>query len=897
MSIGMKKLQTVGDEAFGFKVRQIRELQDVPGRMWRMEFVKNGADLVWIETEDRNKTFAITFRTQPEDDTGVAHIMEHSVLCGSEKFPIKDPFNELHKSSLATHLNAYTGAACTYYPAASCNAQDLLNLAEVYLDAVFAPLAVKNDWAMPQERNIVFNEMKGAMSSPSEHAWHEMAKLLFPSNVYGRNSGGDPAVIPTLTAEKYREFYDRFYHPSNALVFLYGKIDLAPMLKLVESYLGRYPRRAIPPHMPFQPPVVAEKTIEYSCDVAVNRTRLCEGWAFGTWRDYEKVAAMNIVCSILADFNHAPLTKALLDAGVCDEFYMMCNCRYQNQITATFVNVHDGTIDEARRIFRETLGRLVREGFDRERIAARIDKLEFLLRERDTSQVGMFLFDWLRAYWCHGGDLTELVEYLARIESLRRLNGTGYYERLAAEIILENSHHATLVMKPTTAPRAELPSPPEPPAKAPEDNPADLAKIPRLRLADIPEKDDNTKWTVDEVDGVEVVHSHVAANGITYVHLAFSVGDLEDEEKMDLPLLADALGLVATSVHDANGIRHELDSRLGGFGAGVHAHEKDTCLTVSLSVLMSRSADALRLVREVLTGSDFSAEHDIADFSRQSAIGFEDELHSGGEAIAGVYASRGHSAEARDAVLIGGLPQYWRRKGAAHVDLAALASKVFVRSRLTASVANSPGADFARELVSIFPAGTPKGARRLAASVAGTDLSCAVPTKAQGAATAMCTHLPDGVPYSGAFAVACDMFSRDFLWNEIRVKGGAYHVSVNLSRDGKIKFMSWNDPRPADTFAVYARCGEALREFVKSGRSFESYQVSRIGSELNLSVSVEAALPLVKHLEGYTDADERQARSEVLHMTADDLLRFADFVGRGPDDTSFFAEIWPFLRN
>ena len=322
-------LRDVGDDAFGFRVREIRELHDVPGRMWRMEFVKNGADLVWIENDDANKTFAVAFRTLPDDDTGVAHIIEHSVLCGSEKFPVKEPFVELLKSSFGS-FNACTGSDRTCYYESSHNDQDLLNLAEVYLDAVFAPLSVKNDWAMPQERNIVFNEMKGAMSSPQDIAAYEMSKMLFPSNVYGRNSGGDPAVIPTLTKERYCEFYDRFYHPSNSRIFLYGKVDLLPMLKLIGSYLERYPRREVQSMPPIQQPVSGEKTIEYPCDTVADHTRIREGWVFGTWRDHEKTSAMSVVCDYLAGSNDAPVMKALLDAGVCVNFYMSCSSEYQN---------------------------------------------------------------------------------------------------------------------------------------------------------------------------------------------------------------------------------------------------------------------------------------------------------------------------------------------------------------------------------------------------------------------------------------------------------------------------------------------------------------------------------------------------------------------------------------
>lgn len=872
--------RAVGDEAFGFRVREIRELPDISGRMWRMEYVANGADLVWVETPERNKTFAVAFRTLPEDDTGVAHIIEHSVLCGSEKFPVKEPFVELLKSSLATYINASTGSDVTVYPVCSRNDRDLLNLAEVYLDAVFAPLSVKNDWAMPQERNVVFNEMKGAMSSPRALAYREMSKLLFPGNAYGRNSGGEPAVIPTLTQEKYREFYARFYHPSNARVFLYGKVDLAPMLKLVGGYLGRFPRREAPPPPPAQAPVAAERTVEYRCDAAENRTRLCLGFAFGTWRDAEKTAAMDVVCDLLAGSNDAPLKKALLDAGVCEDVEMWCSDGYQNRIMATLVNVRDGRAGEARQIFRDTLKRLVREGLDRGRIAAKLDRMEFQLRERDTSQPGLSCLWTSLGSWLYGGDPAERIEFSKRIESLRKRNGTGYYERLLSETMLENPHRATLTLKPTTAPAADVAAPATPP-KAPEDSPEALARLPRLRVADIPEKCDFPAWETAKVEGVEVVRPLVASNGITYATLAFAVDDLTDAELLDLPLLADALGHVPAGGRDVPTLRRELESRLGAFGARMSALEGGVHFMVEASFLESRADDALRLVKDVLCASDLASAKEIGDIRGQEAIDFEHTMLYSGHEVARVRAARALSASGRAAELFYGLSQYRHLKDGASGDLAKLAAKVFVRGRLVASVANPPSADFARRLVGAVPPGGP--AVVAAPSVRGKTAvaSDGFATKGRGAFTAMCARLPDGVAYSGAFKVAARMLSLDYLWNEIRVKGGAYGGALSATRFGDLDFLSWRDPHPADTFGVFAKCGEVLREFAKSGRSFESYQVSALGkTEPNLSVRGEARAAFESRLCGISAADRERERGEMMHMTSGDLLRFADVLDR-----------------
>ena len=877
--VGNVGITAVGDEAFGFRVKEVRDLPDVSSRMWRMEFVANGADLVWLENDDKEKTFAIAFRTLPEDDTGVAHIIEHSVLCGSERFPVKSPFKELAHSSCATFLNAFTSSDCTYYPVSTCNDQDLLNLAEVYLDAVFAPLSLKSDWAMQQERNVVLNEMKGATSSPDSIAFNELSRMLFPSNTYGRVSGGDPAAIPSLTHEAYREFYKRFYHPSNALVFLHGKVDLMPMLKLLESYLGRYQRRDVPPQPDVQPPVSAEKTIEYQCDTVLDRTCLYEGWVFGSWREEEDAVAMALTSGYLAGSNDAPIAKALLDAGVCDDICMGCVYGCQNYIYANFVNVRDERLDEARRMFRETLERLVRDGFDQERIAAILDRYEFKLREREhfLNPTGIDMAGSVIESWSHGGDPVEGIAYPRLVESLRAKNGTGYYERLFAEAIFGSNHHATLVMKPTDKPKPDVAAPSAPSVKAPDDDPSDLARIPRLRLADIPEEGDFTTWKVEYVDGIEVVLPNVENNGIAYATLAFRVDDLTEAELLDLPLLAFVLCDVPAGGRDVSTLHKHIKSRLGCFSVSALGHENGAWLEVGISLLPRHAEDALRLVKDILTDSDFSHDREIDDIRRQKRNGFEERMLSPEWLVAAKRASRSHSSKCSVQEIFSGLSQYRHLKCDACGDLAKLAKKVFTRGRLTVSVTNAPSPDFVHRLVKVVPVG---GAPSIAAlPLYGREASSdGFITKGRGAVTAMCAMLPEGIADSGAFMLAAQILSTGFIDDEIRVKGGAYGGCCSFEPDRRILLGSWDDPRPSDTFNVFSGCGTALREFVKSGQSLDGYKISLSGDCSTLSPWAKSFLAFTRHVNGITVADLQRWRNEMLHATSDDMLRCADIL-------------------
>lgn len=869
-------LRAVGDEAFGFRVKELKKSRYGHRKCWRMEFVQNGAEVVWIEKESEDKTFAIAFRTLPEDDSGVAHIIEHSVLCGSEKFRVKSPFAELSKCSLSTYLNAYTQADATVYPVSSCNEKEIFNVAEVYLDAVFAPLSMKNDWAMPQERNIVFNEMKGAMSSPGSIAIQEIGKMLFPSNVYGRNSGGDPEAIRGLTMERYRQFYMRFYHPSNALVFLYGEMDIEKMLKLVASYFVRYPRRDIPARVQLQMPVSAQKTIEYPCTQVADHTRLYEGWVVGTWRDVEKRMAMEIVCEILSGSNNAPLRKALLDAGVCESLRMTCYAGQQNHIIATFVNVRDGKLMEARRIFYDALARQIKEGFDVKQISAGLDKREYSVYEPellDSPGIGELtaaLDNWLYA------DSGRKPGVLSVIKSLRRRNGTGYFERLANKAIINNHHHASLTLKPIVEQDTEHVIEDMTEVSAPEDSPSELAKIPRLQLSDIPNDGVFTSWEVAKMGGVEVVRPQVEVYGITYATLAFAVDDLTDEELLDLPLLGRVLGHVPVSGMDMPSLRRGIDSLLGRFCPHPVASWQEPYFLIPMSFLVQHATDAIQFIKRVLSASDFSCSGKIDTIRKQHEIALYNWMLSSGADVATIHAARNLSATNRIRDFFEGLAQYRHLRSDVCGNLAKLALKVFSRNRLTMFVVNPPDPDFVRKLVEIVPEGV--GWRLMQKEVnRRPELSDVFATSGGGTFTAMCTQLPNGVTYSGTFALAAQILTQEYLWNKVRVNGGAYGSAFIIDHFGRISLKSWNDPNPVATFDTFANCGNALRAFAKSGCSMDGYKIALCG-DIAAPSEAKAILAFTHHLEGISTDDLNRWRSEILHATAEDLLKFADIL-------------------
>ena len=922
----------VGEKMHGFAVRSVTELPDVNGRLVRMTYEKNGADLAWLDRDDDNKTFAIAFRTIPEDDTGVAHIIEHSLLCGSEKYPVKEPFVELLKSSFSTYLNAWTSADCTAYPVCSRNNADFLNLMDVYLDAVFHPLSVKGPLPFRQEgwhyemkdgeltRNgVVFSEMKGAFANPERLAYQELARMLFPDNCYGRCSGGDPASIPDLTFEKYRAFYLRHYHPSNARIFLDGRVDLDATLKRLDSCLSAYCRREMDTAVPLQKPVRAEKTIQYEIGAdgsATDKTILMDGWVFGTVRDREEALAFDVLTDALADSNEAPLKKALLEKGLCEDVRFRTDSDEQLTVLLCAKNVKDGKADEVRRVVRETLEKLAKEGLDHTRLHALLDRSEFADRELDTGSFprGLACFWRARRQWLYGGDPADAFRFSDIYKSLREKVKQGWFERLVAQRLLENPHHAQLTMKASKtlgeerrkAEKAELAAvkakwtPEELAAVQAEckaleafqtkvDSPEDLARLPMLSLKDIPEQGPVPRYTTVTACGTKVIRAKTAANGIAYLGLYFELAGFSEEDLSDAAILAGLLEELPTANRSVLELKSAIDAGLGRFGTEVRAYAEKgdsrhakAYMVVNVSALESKLDEIVRLVPEVLLETSFADTKLVGNLVKQrrraierGTTGISGRNYAARRAAASqsmrgtmeeLYAGIAHLRRVQD------IDDSFGERGAEFCKrLAEVSRRAFVRDALTACLSDNVATDWLERLFAKFPHGmapscaaiAPLPARREGFRTAG---------KIGSAAKA---SFPDA--YSGSGRVAAKMLSLDYLWNEIRVRGGAYGGGFILRMEGDARYLSWNDPNPARSLGVYDASGDALRKLVKETPSIDKYIVSTVsGTEPYETPSVETTRAAEQVLSGRTPEDLQQLRREMLRTTKDELMRFAD---------------------
>ena len=910
----MEEEMTIGEKICGFTVTAVESLPEVSGRMVRLTYEKNGAELVWLDRADDNKTFGIAFKTPPVDDTGVTHILEHSVLCGSDRYPVKEPFVELLKSSMATYLNASTWPDRTVYPVATRNDRDFLNLVSVYLDAVFHPLCVKNDWAWRQEgwhyefkgdqlvRNgVVYSEMKGALASARSLGGKALDRAMFPDNAYRFVSGGDPDHIPELTFEKYRAYYEAHYHPSNAKIFLDGRVDLRPILAVLDTCLAGFERRAVDFSVPLQQPVVSRQTMKYPATDENGKVFLFDGWGVGTYRDRKRLLALQVLCDYLVGSNESPVKKALLDRQLCTDVSLYPSAMEQATVELIVENTTVEHAETCRQVFRETIDALLKGGLDRPSLSAKLDNAEFQDREKDFGSYarGLAFMNDALGLWIYGGDPAEAFRSADLFADLREDLEKGGFEQVLREAFVDNPHHAEVTLEPSATLAAEKRVADEAELartlaemtedevvelkrqaddlkrrQAAVDAPEDLAKLPRLSLTDIPVQGSYTPMTASERKGTTVLRSNVGVDGIVYLNLAFPLDGLSDEELLAVPVLADMLGYVPTTDHATLALRNEIDSRLGRLNFAASSTSRGPYLKVALSALTSRKDDAQRLLSEVLLRSRFDDAKVVADHVAQARESNEQAFQRRGDILAMLHAGGFVSRQDEISDMFDGLRQLrWLQSGVS-CDFAALARRIFTR-RVIVSVTDNVEESFVDTLLAGLPEAPAEAVARqdfqapVSSERPRVGLEIAAPVGFSG----YVGRLPSAASYSGAYAVAARIASLDHLWNEVRVKGGAYGAYLRVNHTGRVSFGSYRDPNPAGALGSFRATGRALESFVKSGHSFEKYQVAVIGQmEPYRSPRAEAAYVLDSHLEGLTLERRQKTREEVLRTTPEDLL-------------------------
>lgn len=932
-----------------YEILDEHRVEDVQSDGFILRHKKSGARIAILSNNDDNKVFYIGFRTPPEDETGVPHIIEHTTLCGSKKFPVKDPFIELAKGSLNTFLNAMTYPDKTVYPVASCNDQDFKNLMDVYLDAVFNPNITKYEEIFKQEgwhyeltgkddelkiNGVVYNEMKGAYSSPDEVLSSQIYRSLFPDNTYSKDSGGNPEYIPKLTYEAYLDFYHKYYHPSNSYIYLYGDMDVVERLEwLDKEYLSLYDYKKVNSEINKQPAFDEIKNVEAQYSITMddsqeNKTYLSYNRVVGDTLDEMLYQAFDVLDYALVSSPGAPVKQALIDAGIGDDVYGSYDAGILQPVFSFVAkNANASQADEFESIIENTLKEVVKTGINKESLLAGINSSEFKFREADFGQFPKGLLFGLNCLdsWLFD-DMKPFIhlECLGTFAKLRKAVDTDYFEKLIQEYLLDNTHGSSVTVKPKRGLGNERE---EALAKELSDYKAslsdeeikkliedtehlkkyqeepssdeDLRKLPMLTRADMKKNAMPFSNIEDELLDVKVVRHDIESNGIDYISFLFDAGDFAQSELGYLGFFTNALGLVNTEKYSYTDLANATNIYTGGISTGTASHPdiKDRNnfvfkFEVKLKVLEKNLDKALELMQQMLLASDFSDTKRLGEIVAQIKARLQANLSSSGHLVA---AMRSMSSFSRYALYQDELKGVAFYRSICRIEkelsespksvsdkLAAIARKLFARNRMLISfTGNNEAYGNAKPLLKKVIAGFNK------MSAVGNQAEVHFNTAKEAFIDASQIQyvaktgdfICEGYEYTGALRLLRIILSYDYLWINVRVKGGAYGCMNTFLRSGESYFVSYRDPNLSDTLDVYDRIPEYIKSFSPDERDMTKYIIGTF-SALDTPMNPEAkgSRSMSAYLEGITYEQIQKERNEILNAQPEDIRRLADLV-------------------
>ncbi|UYN98280.1 MAG: insulinase family protein [Devosia sp.] len=906
---------------------------------------KTGAEVLSLVNDDENKVFGITFKTPPEDSTGIAHILEHSVLCGSQKYPVKKPFVELLKGSMHTFLNAMTFPDKTAYPVASQNLKDFYNLVDVYLDAVLFPLISEDTfeqegWHYELEsldaplvyKGVVFNEMKGVYSSP-DSVMHTMTQnALYPDTTYGKSSGGDPKAIPELTYEQFKRFHQTYYHPSNARVVFAGDDPADKRLEILDSYFSRFDRIDVDAEVKLQPRWNAPRQIAGTYAGTVDPEKRRDGMVSVNWmiepaENREEVLSHGMLSYLLAGNSAAPLRKKLNESGLGEGMIGGGISSYLRQPMGGFglKGVDPADADKVEKLVLDGLAEIAETGFSAEQIEAAVNTFEFNLREQNTGSYprGMtYMFNALGT-WLHGGDPMAPLQFEAAMEALKAKAGGRHFQDEIRRLFLDNPHRlsARLEADPEQGARE---------AKAEEDklaavragldgdelqavlerterlkalqesvdSPDDLAKIPTLTLADL-DRDIRTVPTEEvAVGGVRTLYHDLPTLGILYLDIGFDLHVLDKAHLPYLPLFGRALLQTGTGKEDFVSLTQRIGRTTGGIsqhrglasrqdGAGTAAW-----FFLSGKAVPDRFAEMLAIFGDVLLDARLDNRERFKQMALEEKAGFEARLVPGGNGIADTRIKAGLTeagwiAEQMSGVsygqflkdLVKRIDSDW---AGVEAVLRTIRDTLFNRGRMVMNL-TADGAlwNQARTELAAFAGAIPDGTH------ADADWSHAFAPKNEGLVIpAQVNYVGKGANLkalgfnlSAASAVALRLLNTTYLWDKVRVQGGAYGGSSRFDlSSGNFAFLSYRDPNLLKTLDAYDGAAKALRAEI--GETDLVRSVIGVVGDLDRPEFVDAKgySAMWRILNGTSDELRQRRRDEILNTSRADFLALAEAV-------------------
>lgn len=911
-----------------FKLIKKTEIKDQNGILHEYADDVTGARLFYLETSDTNKLFSVSFKTVPEDSTGVFHILEHSVLCGSEKYPVKDPFLELAKGSMYTFLNAMTFPDHTAYPVSSRNEKDFLNLVSVYLDAVFHPAIYQNKNIFYQEgwhyeasedgenafiNGVVYNEMKGVESSVDSKMMLQMMSLLYPDTCYRHQSGGDSKEIPKLTYEQFIETHRRFYRPDNACFYLEGNLDLKKTLELIESYLQ------VPKDMKNVPEIELQKDIPCK-NVQItyplgkdedpeNRVQLLFGKRLCEYSDRVKAYAAMVLSDFLTGSFEAPLTQFVFGEGLAQDVRMMIdNSIRQPYLLLQLVNTEESKKEHFFEVLEMLREELISSGSLKAYLEPIITNFEFKSSEPEEPRALSHSLNVISSV-LYGANVSETLSYRELFKELRRLLETNYYEELLTEILDPNgfSSVTAVPLYETDEEIAPVPVTDEIQSEnekliawqtTPDSREA-LDMIPRIRLSDVDKLPKEKPFTETVIEGAKVLVHPAPISELAYVNLYFPVPKEYQNRLSKVSLFANMFLNLPTVHYDVVTLYQKMKSVMGDLRFEYvnscetgKAEASTTYLAVRSSFLKSNAAEAVRFLTEVLFGTMFEEKDYAENVLLQLSDAYRNSLIENGDAFAAMMALSSWSSAMGATELLEGISCYETIKSILEAEsgieellkfMNELREKLFTRNQLILGI-TVPETEAAKNLSAIYGIGKllksiPNGPEKdckMNIRLARQDKAFPIPSMVSYAAAGIHRN-PSSMEEAGMWKVAANIISMEYLWSEIRMRGGAYGSGMNTSAMGDISFFSNRDPNPENSLHVFKTCSDFLREFAEAGHPVDSYIIGAIAkTEPLLAPRDESIAAERNYLNNVSYQELCDIRKGMIGTTNEQLLKIAE---------------------
>ncbi len=932
-------------QLYGFELIETREIPELNTRARLFRHQKTGTELLSLENDDENKVFGITFRTPPADSTGIPHIMEHSVLCGSRKYPVKEPFVELIKGSLKTFLNAFTYPDKTCYPVASTNTRDFYNLVDVYLDAVFYPrltphILQQEGWHYEMDapnapirfKGVVFNEMKGVYSSPDDVLGEYSQQVLFPDNTYGLDSGGDPKHIPDLTYEQFIQFHKTYYHPSNARVYFYGDDDPAERLRIVDEYLRDFEPMAVDSEIPLQEKFSAPKRVErtYAANTEGDnggKTMFTVNWLLPETKDVDTAVALSLLSYILVGTPAAALRKALIDSGLGEDLTGGGASSYVRQMffSVGLKGVADENVGAAEQLIYDTLASLAKEGVDPNMVEAGLNTFEFRLREQNTGSYprGLALMLSALSSWLYDGSPFEPLAFEKPLATLKqRAQDPDFFPKLIREHLLENPHRVTLILRPDPEKQAadeaaeqarladalgkmsqkdiaqvventkELKKIQEAP-----DSPEALATIPHLTLADLDKENKTIPLTVDSLRGCKLLTHDLFTNGIVYLDVGLDLRALPAEYLPYVSLFSDVLLHIGTESEDFVKLSQRIGQKTGGIWTSSYItqplgiDDPQAWLILRGKATMEHADDLLAILRDVLLTVKFDNPERFRQMVLEDKAGQEAGLIPGGHGVVNSRLRAHFTTADWASEVMGGVSNlFFVRQLVDEIEhdwdgvlqkLETMRRLVLNRNAMLCNVTLDadnraiflPKLDAFLSELPAAPVAPATWRRAELPAVEGLTIPAKVNYVAKGA------NLYElGYQYHGSISVITNYLRATWLWERVRVQGGAYGGFSSFSRQtGVFSFLSYRDPNLLPTLEVYDRTADFLRNLDLSQSELTKSIIGAIGAmDAYQLPDAKGYTSMARYLSGYTDEMRQKTRDEILSTTAAHFKSFAE---------------------